>query len=90
MIYRHPEVLEVAVVGVPDSKWGEVPKAFVTLKPGATVSAKELINFCRENIARFKVPKHVEFRELPKTATGKILKYELRNKEWEGRERKVN
>ncbi len=90
VIYRHPEVLEVAVVGVPDSKWGEVPKAFVTLKPGATVSAEELINFCRENIARFKVPKHVEFRELPKTATGKILKYELRNKEWEGRERKVN
>lgn len=89
-IYRHPEVLEVAVVGVPDPKWGEVPKAFVTLKPGAKTSAEDLINFCRENIARFKVPKHIEFRELPKTATGKILKYELRNKEWAGREKKVN
>lgn len=90
VICRHPEVLEVAVVGVPDPKWGEVPKAFVTLKPGATVSAEELMNFCRENIARFKVPKHVEFRELPKTTTGKILKYELRNREWAGRDRKVN
>ena len=90
LICRHPEVLEVAVVVIPDPKWGEVPKAFVTLKPGATVSAEELMNFCRENIARFKVPKPVEFRELPKTATGKILKYELRNREWAGRDRKVN
>ena len=77
-------------MGVPDPKWGEVPKAFVTLKPGANTSVEDLINFCRENMARFKVPKHIEFRELPKTATGKILKYELRNKEWEGREKKVN
>jgi fatty-acyl-CoA synthase len=90
VIYRHPDVAEVAVVSAPDSKWGEVPKAFVTLKPGAKTSAEDLINFCRENMARFKVPKHIEFRELPKTATGKILKYELRNKEWEGREKKVN
>lgn len=90
VIYQHPAVLEVAVVGVPDDKWGEAPKAFVALKPGATASVEELINFCRENMARFKVPKHIEFRELPKTATGKILKYELRNKEWEDREKKVN
>ncbi|MGC8605441.1 MAG: AMP-binding protein, partial [Desulfomonilaceae bacterium] len=90
VIYRHPDVMEVAVVGVPDPKWGEVPKAFINLKPGANTQVEDLINFCRENMAGFKVPKHIEFRELPKTATGKILKYELRNKEWAGREKKVS
>jgi fatty-acyl-CoA synthase len=90
VLYMHPEVQEVAVVGVPDEKWGEVPKAFVVARPGTTPSAESIQEFCRQNLARFKVPKHIEFRELPKTATGKIMKYELRNKEWEGRDRKVN
>jgi fatty-acyl-CoA synthase len=90
IIYSHPLVQEVAVIGVPDEKWGEVPKAFIVPKPGASPTPEDIVVFCRENLARFKVPKHIEFGELPKTATGKILKYELRNKEWAGRERKVN
>ncbi len=90
VLYRHPDVLECAVVGVPDPKWGEVPKAFITPKPGVNPSAEQIISFCRENMARFKVPKSIKFGDLPKTATGKIMKYELRNKEWAGREKKVN
>ena len=89
-IYRHPAVLEVAVVPVPDEKWGEVPKAFVVPKPGTEPNAEEIISFCKENLARFKAPKYVEFGELPKTATGKIQKFKLREKEWQGRERRVN
>ncbi|MEE4356437.1 MAG: acyl--CoA ligase family protein [Desulfococcaceae bacterium] len=89
-IFRHPDVLEVAVVAVPDEKWGEVPKAFVVPKPGTNPSAEDIISFCKENLARFKAPKAVEFGELPKTATGKIQKFKLRDKEWAGRERKVN
>lgn len=90
VLYMHPEVQEVAVVGVPDDKWGEVPKAFILPKSGTNLSAAGLQEFCRQHLARFKVPKHIEFGELPKTATGKIMKYELRKKEWEGRDRKVN
>ncbi|MCL6611375.1 MAG: acyl--CoA ligase family protein [Peptococcaceae bacterium] len=90
VIYQHPDVLEVAVVAVPDPKWGEVPKAFVVPKPGSTPTAEDIINFCRERIARFKVPKHVEFGELPKTSTGKIMKYRLREKEWKGYDKRVN
>ncbi|MEW6349359.1 MAG: acyl--CoA ligase family protein [Thermodesulfobacteriota bacterium] len=78
VLYQHPSVLECAVVGVPDPKWGEVPKAFVALKPGANPTADEIISFCRERIAHFKVPKSVAFGELPKTSTGKIKKFELR------------
>ncbi len=89
-IYQHPDVLEVAVVSTPDEKWGEVPKAFVVLKPGRTLAEKDIIDYCKENLARFKAPKSVEFGELPKTATGKIQKFKLRDKEWAGRERKVN
>jgi fatty-acyl-CoA synthase len=89
-LYRHPDVLEVAVVPVPDEKWGEVPKAFVVPKAGTTPSSGEIIEFCKANLARFKAPKHVEFGELPKTATGKIQKFKLREKEWQGRERMVN
>ncbi|MDR3554511.1 MAG: acyl--CoA ligase family protein [Syntrophobacteraceae bacterium] len=89
-IYQHPDVLEVAVVSTPDPKWGEVPKAFVVLKPGRTLTEKDIIDYCKENLARFKAPKTVEFGELPKTATGKIQKFKLRDKEWAGRERKVN
>lgn len=90
VLYMHPEIQEVAVVGVPDPKWGEVPKAFVVTKPGTNPTIESIQEFCKENMARFKVPKQIEFGELPKTATGKIMKYALRNKEWEGRDRKVN
>jgi fatty-acyl-CoA synthase len=90
VLYMHPDVEEVAVIGAPDEKWGEVPKAFIVAKPGANPSAEGIKDFCRKNMARFKVPKQIEFRPLPKTATGKIMKHILRNKEWEGRERKVN
>jgi len=90
VLYRHPDVMEVAVVAVPDEKWGEVPKAFVTPKPGCNPAAEELIAFCKENLARFKAPKYIEFTELPKTSTGKVQKFLLRRKEWEGRNLKVN
>ncbi|MBE0583884.1 MAG: long-chain-fatty-acid--CoA ligase [Desulfofustis sp.] len=87
VIYRHPDVLEVAVIPVPDDKWGEVPKAFVVPKPGCNPSAEDIIAFTKEHLARFKAPKYVEFGELPKTATGKIQKFKLRDKEWQGRKR---
>ena len=74
---------------MPDDRWGEVAKAFVLPKAGAIVTAEEIIAFCQERIARFKAPKHVEFGELPKTATGKIQKYVLREREWAGREKRV-
>ncbi|HZA51752.1 MAG TPA: acyl-CoA synthetase, partial [Myxococcaceae bacterium] len=80
VLYRHPAVMVAAVVARPDEKWGEVPCAFVELKPGARVTEHELIEFCRENLARFKVPKAVVFGDLPKTSTGKIQKYVLRQK----------
>ena len=89
VIMEHPGVLEVCVVGVPDDRWGEVPKAFVVPRTGSDVGAQEVIDFTRERIARFKAPKYVEFRDLPKTATGKIQKYILREKEWEGREKRI-
>ncbi len=89
VIMEHPSVLEVCVVGVPDDHWGEVPKAFVVRREGADVSANEVIEFTRERLAHFKAPKHVEFGDLPKTATGKIQKYVLREKEWAGLERRI-
>jgi fatty-acyl-CoA synthase len=90
VIVAHPAVLECAVVAMPDSKWGEVPKAFVTLKEGQTLTAEALIAFCREQLPGFKVPKAVEFGQLPKTSTGKIQKFVLRDKEWKGHEKRVN
>ena len=79
ILYKHPHVLEAAVVARPDDKWGESPCAFVNLKPSAPdVSAEELIKYCRDNIAHFKAPKTIVFRELPKTSTGKIQKFKLR------------
>ena len=89
VIMEHPGVLEVCVVGVPDDRWGEVPKAFVVPREGSDVTTDAVIEFTRERIARFKAPKYVEFGELPKTATGKIQKYVLRDKEWEGREKRI-
>jgi len=89
-VVKHPAVLECAVVAVPDEKWGEVPKAFVSLRPGASAREEEIIAFCRERLAHFKCPKHVEFGELPKTSTGKIQKFRLREKEWAGREKRIH
>jgi fatty-acyl-CoA synthase len=81
ILYRHPDIMEAAVVAQDDEKWGEVPHAFVTVRPGVTTLTQEaVIAFCRDNMARFKVPKFVTFAMLPKTATGKIQKYELRRK----------
>ena len=77
-LYEHPAVLEAAVVAAPDEKWGEVPKAFVAIKPGSQATAEELIEFCRGRLAHFKCPKSVEFGALPRTSTGKIRKNELR------------
>jgi fatty-acyl-CoA synthase len=81
----HPQVLEAAVIGVPDEQWGERPKAFVVLRPGSDATEAELIEHVRGRIARFKAPKAVEFvAELPKTSTGKIQKFELRRRERAG------
>jgi acyl-CoA synthetase (AMP-forming)/AMP-acid ligase II len=88
-LYRHPAILEVAVVGIPHEKWGETPKAFVTLREGQQVSEQELIEFCREQIAHYKCPTAIEFTTLPKTSTGKIQKYVLREKEWAGKEKRI-
>jgi len=80
VLYRHPAVLAAAVVARPDPKWGETPCAFVELKPGVSVSETELIEFCRTQMAKFKAPRAVVFGELPKTSTGKIQKFVLREK----------
>ena len=77
-LMHHPAVSLCAVVAKPDDKWGEVPCAFVELKPGATATEADLIAHCRTRLAGFKTPKHVVFTELPKTSTGKIQKFELR------------
>jgi len=80
VLYRHPAVVGAAVVARPDDKWGETPCAFVELKPDAQVSEKEIVEFCRQHMARFKVPRAVVFGELPKTSTGKIQKFVLRER----------
>ncbi len=79
-LYRHPAVMEAAVVARPDPKWGETPCAFVTLKPGATATADEIVAFLRDTLAHYKVPRHVVFGPLPKTSTGKIQKFVLRER----------
>jgi len=88
-IVKHPDVLEVAVVSMPHAKWGEVPKAYVSLKPGRSPSEEDIMHFVRDRLAGFKCPKAVEFGDLPKTATGKIQKFKLREKEWEGQEKRI-
>ncbi len=89
-VAKHPAVLECAVVAIPDERWGERPKAFVTLKPGRTATAEEIVAFCREQLAGFKCPAAVEFGDLPKTSTGKVQKFVLREKEWAGREKRIH
>jgi fatty-acyl-CoA synthase len=79
-LYRHPAVMEAAVVARPDVTWGETPCAFVTLKPGAAATPEEIVRFLRDNLAHYKVPRHVLFGSLPKTSTGKIQKFVLRER----------
>ncbi len=89
-VARHPAVLECAVIAVPDPHWGERPKAFVALKPDQTASEQEIIAFCREHLAHYKCPASVAFEDLPKTSTGKVQKYVLREREWAGQEKRIN
>ncbi|MEV6201410.1 AMP-binding protein [Streptomyces sp. NPDC051771] len=91
VIFRHPAVAEVAVIGVPDEKWGETIKALVVTADGATVSEAEIIAHCKERMAGYKAPTSVEFRQdIPRTATGKIQKFKLREPYWDGLDRGVN
>ena len=90
-LYQHPAVAEAAVIGVPDEKWGETIKALVMLRPDAAATEAELVAFCRARLAHFKCPTSIELREaLPRTATGKLQKFKLREPYWEGRARRVN
>lgn len=89
-IFKHPAVMETAVIGVPDETWGESVKAFVVLRPGMEASEEEIVVICKENLASYKKPKSVEFVEaLPKNLAGKVLKTELRAPYWVGKERQV-
>ncbi|MGI8751688.1 MAG: AMP-binding protein [Acidimicrobiales bacterium] len=88
-ISAHPAVLECAVIAVPDEKWGEVPGAYVTLKDGASATPEDLIEFVRDRLARFKAPKHVTFGPLPKTSTGKVQKFALREEAWAEHDRRI-
>ena len=80
VLYKHPAVMEAAVVARPDAKWGETPQAFVTLKPGASATTEDIVAWCRARMAHFKAPRHIVFGPLPKTSTGKIQKFELRER----------
>jgi acyl-CoA synthetase (AMP-forming)/AMP-acid ligase II len=90
VLQTHPAVYECAVVGVPSERWGEAVKAIVVLREGTSATAEELIAHCAKELAGFKKPKSVDFVEkLPRNLTGKILRRELREKYWQGRERKI-
>ena len=89
-IAAHPAVFECAVVGIPHPHWGERPKAFVTLNEGAAATPEEIIAFCRERLAHYKCPDAIAFGPLPKTSTGKIQKFILRDREWEGQDKRIS
>ena len=89
-IVSHAAVLECAVIAIPHEKWGERPKAFVSVKEGFDVNEAELITHCRQCLAHFKCPDAIEFGPLPKTSTGKVQKFVLREKEWQGRDKRIN
>ena len=90
-LFQHPAVLEAAVIGIPDEKWGETIKALVVLRPGQAATERELIEFCRGRLAHFKCPTSIEFRDaLLRTATGKLQKFKLREPYWAGRDRRVS
>jgi fatty-acyl-CoA synthase len=89
-IAAHPAVLECAVVGIPHPHWGERPKAFVTLNDGGTATADDIIAFCRERLAHYKCPDSIEFGPLPKTSTGKVQKFVLRDREWAGQDQRIS
>jgi fatty-acyl-CoA synthase len=91
VIFKHPAVLDCGVVAAPDEKWGEVPKAFVVVKPGMQVTAEELNAWCREHLAHYKTPKSYEFVDaLPRTSTGKLQKFRLREQVWKNKDKFVN
>jgi acyl-CoA synthetase (AMP-forming)/AMP-acid ligase II len=90
-IFGHPSIADVAVVGVPDEKWGESVKAIVVKKPGAEISADDVIAHARKNIAGYKSPRSVDFIDaLPRNASGKILRRQLREPYWANKDRRVN
>ena len=89
-IVAHPAVLEAAVIGIPHPHWGERPKAFVTLNEGASATPEEIIAFCRERLAHYKCPDAIVFGPLPKTSTGKIQKFVLREHEWAGQDKRIS
>ena len=91
VLYQHPGVLEAAVIGIPSERWGETPLALIVPREGQEVTRDEIVAHCRAQMAGFKIPRRVEFvEELPRTATGKLKKFELRETYWEGVEKRVN
>jgi fatty-acyl-CoA synthase len=90
VIVAHPAVLECAVIGIPHPHWGERPKAFVTLNKGASATPEEIIAFCRQRLAHYKCPDSIAFEPLPKTSTGKIQKFVLREREWQGQDKRIS